>query len=587
MFGLDLRSLAAFRIAAAICIIGDLRVRSSDLFAHYTDGGILPRNILIEFFSGQWVFSFHLANGSIQFQTILFILAAVFAVMMLIGYRTKTAVFFSWLLLLSVHNRNPMVLQGGDVLFRMILFWSLFLPLGARYSVDYALKSNSLPEKTQILSFATLGYLIQICVLYWGTFAIKMTGYSKTAWWDEGMAVHNALSVDQFTLPLGYYLLGFPLVLKALNYAVIIFEAAGPFFLFMPFFTAFFRTAGVFFFLSMHIGIALCMLIGPFTWIGAISAIPFLPGAFWDKLAAWRPRRVTAVFYDGDCGFCKRMSLLIQTVFFLPRSQVQPAQTDIDAFEAMQRQNSWVVRDTAGDFHYKFDAFLVILEQGWLTRPLAFCLRFRPLAAAGTFVYEHVARRRPFYSRLVSGLEFRPLKIHLGFAGNVLAAASLAIVILWNLANIRPLGKWEHPWWRIPGYMLGFDQYWNMFSPPLLDDGWYVIPGKLRDGSEVDVYRDGAPVDWSKPRYVYKSYKNTRWRKYLMNIWSANHTDHRLYYGRFLCRQWNAAHPFEKQLEEFQIYFNEEMTKPYMSPMVRPVSIWHHYCFQVPANTQS
>jgi hypothetical protein len=29
-----------------------------------------------------------------------------------------------------------MVLQGGDDLLRALLFWSLFLPLGARASVD-------------------------------------------------------------------------------------------------------------------------------------------------------------------------------------------------------------------------------------------------------------------------------------------------------------------------------------------------------------------------------------------------------------------------------------------------------------------
>jgi hypothetical protein len=36
------------------------------------------------------------------------------------------------LLLVSLQARNPVVVAGGDVLFRWTLFWGLFFPLGAR-----------------------------------------------------------------------------------------------------------------------------------------------------------------------------------------------------------------------------------------------------------------------------------------------------------------------------------------------------------------------------------------------------------------------------------------------------------------------
>ena len=32
--------------------------------------------------------------------------------------------------------RNPLVVQGGDVLLRVLLFWAMFLPWCAYYSVD-------------------------------------------------------------------------------------------------------------------------------------------------------------------------------------------------------------------------------------------------------------------------------------------------------------------------------------------------------------------------------------------------------------------------------------------------------------------
>jgi hypothetical protein len=57
---------------------------------------------------------------------------------MLVGYYTKTASFLTWILTLSLHNRNYLVLHGGDVLQRVILFYALFLPLGDCYSIDNA-----------------------------------------------------------------------------------------------------------------------------------------------------------------------------------------------------------------------------------------------------------------------------------------------------------------------------------------------------------------------------------------------------------------------------------------------------------------
>ena len=35
-----------------------------------------------------------------------------------------------------MESRNPIILHGGDIVLRMMLFWSLFLPLGARWSAD-------------------------------------------------------------------------------------------------------------------------------------------------------------------------------------------------------------------------------------------------------------------------------------------------------------------------------------------------------------------------------------------------------------------------------------------------------------------
>src|SRR5687767_13442614 len=134
-FELDLRSLGLARIAFAILILVDLSLRSLDLVAHYTDSGLLPRIAIIEHPYSRWDWSLHLMNGSWQIQALLFLIAAVFAILLLLGYHTRLATIVSWALMVSLNSRNPLIVVG-DTLFRALLFWAIFLPWGNRLSID-------------------------------------------------------------------------------------------------------------------------------------------------------------------------------------------------------------------------------------------------------------------------------------------------------------------------------------------------------------------------------------------------------------------------------------------------------------------
>jgi hypothetical protein len=136
------------------------------------------------------------------------------------------------------------------------------------------------------------------------------------------------------------------------------------------------------------------------------------------------------------------------------------------------------------------------------------------------------------------------------------------------------------------GPFLGLDQYWGMFAPsPRKEDGWYVIPGELRDGRNVDlmpVTRDDYGmhrISYDKPQDVPATYKNEHWRKYLENIYNQDHADQRLYFGQYICRQWNAHHAGSDTLETFHIVYMLEMTLPdYRQSPLRKVNLWNHTC---------
>src|SRR4051812_26778847 len=92
----DLRALALMRVAIAIVTLLDLGVRLSDLEAFYSNTGVVPLPMLFERGWNDYFLSVHVISGLWQVQLVLFILAIIFAAMVLIGYRTTLFTCLSW-----------------------------------------------------------------------------------------------------------------------------------------------------------------------------------------------------------------------------------------------------------------------------------------------------------------------------------------------------------------------------------------------------------------------------------------------------------------------------------------------------------
>src|ERR671913_1894049 len=287
IFGADLRSLAVFRIVLALLVLADLANRATDLYQLYTDAGVLPRTVLLEEVLSPWVFSLNLMNGGSFFQVLLFSVGALAALGMLVGYRTRLMTFVVWIVLLSIHVRNPLVNGSESLLLRMLLFWAMLLPLGAYWSVDRA--RSALPRPSpRFLSLATFGLFMQIAFVYWFTSALK----SGPEWRTDYTALYYALSLDQLATPIGHFLLNFPNLLQVLTFGTFALEAFGLFLLFCPFFTGPVRTGTALAVMSLHFGIWLTMDIGIFPWISAFCMVCFFPAWFWEKASMVHSRLV-------------------------------------------------------------------------------------------------------------------------------------------------------------------------------------------------------------------------------------------------------------------------------------------------------
>jgi len=279
IFGADLRSLAVLRIVLAVIVLVDLAGRSRNLVAHYTDTGVLPRHVLLTETS-IWRLSLNLINGTLVVQGLLFGVTALAAVALLLGYRTRLMTVVVWVMVLSIQWRNPFILSSEDVLLRLLLFWSMFLPLGAWWSID-SVRERPCPQVSmRVLSMGTAGLFLQIAFMYWFTVIQK----SAPEWRVEGTALFYAFSAEQWTGPIGSSLLQFPALLTVLTFAALGIETLGPLLLFCPFATGTVRTAGVIALVSLQIGILLTLRIWLFPWLSAFCMVCFLPSWFWDRV---------------------------------------------------------------------------------------------------------------------------------------------------------------------------------------------------------------------------------------------------------------------------------------------------------------
>jgi hypothetical protein len=196
---------------------------------------------------------------------------------MMLGYKTRTVTILSWLMMLSMHNRNPLILQGGDDLLRMSLFWGMFLPWGKFYSID---SYHTEQTETKWFGFSGIGYMVLVFSVYFFSALLK----NSSEWHTEGTAIYYALSLDQMVLPPGRWLYNFPLILKYMTLGVYYTELIVPFLFFSPVYTKQLRLFAILGLTALHIGIASTLFVGLFFLIGLATLIGILPSTLIDKI---------------------------------------------------------------------------------------------------------------------------------------------------------------------------------------------------------------------------------------------------------------------------------------------------------------
>ncbi len=277
----DLRSLALFRIIIGTLAALELLNNLPDLATFYTDQGILPRTVVMENIEMGRIFAFHHMNGQLWFQVLLWAIGFASAVTLAVGYRTRLSTLLCWIFTLSIQERQPQVGYSVDVLYRMLLLYGIFLPLGARFSIDAILRPRRL--LTQIFqSPAVLGLYLQIASVYIFSVYLKHTGPV----WNEGLGVYFALSTELNATAFGEWLLSHYPWMKTMNNLTLIFESIVPLLIFIPWKKNGLRLLVFVDYAGFHLGMGFSLSVFYFQFIAIAGWTSTLPEQFWNFFKA-------------------------------------------------------------------------------------------------------------------------------------------------------------------------------------------------------------------------------------------------------------------------------------------------------------
>lgn len=567
LFSIDLRSLAALRCLGALTMLWCLIVWAPDLTLFFTDDGFLRRDEFAGRFDWARFSILQYVDGYAIALTI-WLAGLAGAVALLLGYRSRWAALVCWLVYLTFAGRNPMILQGGDVLLPLLLFWMVFLPVGAVFSIDAALDPADRRGETH-LSVATVGLLLQVLYVYvFG--ALLKTGQ---AWTPNGSAIYIALHIDSFVTPMGRILREFPLPMQLLTWFVYYLELFAPILLFFPDKRQFVRMVTLSLLWMMHLGFRIFLHIGHF-WLASLTSLcAYIPSRVWSWIGRWYftdAQRGMRIYYDRDCGFCLKTALILRE-FFLPRSiPVTPAQDDPVIGEVLEREVSWVVIDATGAQRLHWDAVAYVMSQSLILKPFGWLARLYGAVGLGAPTYRLIGNSRKGLGAATSRLLTpTPTIPTLGAPTQVALWLVIAFCFVWNFQHLggvfQPLPK--DVLIATTAQKAGFTQRWQMFAPsPPIIDGFPIFEAHSANGEVQNIFPSPPqPLSFETPDDVVGLFGGARQRAFVLQSWMRGGEDRLMYltrYARYRCDAVNASRTGDDRITTVTIHFLQNETKP-------------------------
>jgi predicted DCC family thiol-disulfide oxidoreductase YuxK len=533
---IDPRTLGLFRIALALLLLFDLARRIPGIELWYTDSGLLPGHVNLWRPSRPWQFSFFFALARPLEVGLGFALCAVSYAALLVGYRTRVAQVLSLICIISLQTRVDILSNGGDFAICVLSWWTVFMPLGRRFSVDAVLgslrerkelSSDALSETAALSrdtapfeSLAVVGASLQLAVIYLFN-ALHKSG----ATWMDGSAVHLVLQQERIITAVGLWARAHmtPEISRCASWSTLFVEGSLPLLILSPVGRPWTRRLAIVFIVLLHVGIAVLMNFGIFSPVMIVFATLLVSPEDWDVLArlVTRRKKRLVVHFDDDCGVCFAAARLLVRLDALGRIDLAPisARRDLPAgFDpTMLERTMLVVERDSGRYFVRGAALSRIVLALPFGSPVAWGLRLPLVSQAVAALYDRVALNRmsisAFFGWTACGtgtaagsgaLVAEPSPARLEMRNGLATLRESLLILLLVVAGSQVLAEnWAVPQalrpTRVPTWVEAAVSYgriqqgWGMFAPEApKTERSVVVDARTEDGRHVDPYNERA-----------------------------------------------------------------------------------------------
>jgi hypothetical protein len=282
---IDRRVLALFRVMLAGTLLYELARRAVHTTALFSNHGLLPNHYVQYAPQNVPQFSIYLPFSEPDEVGFAFVLTALVYVLLGVGFHTRVMSVLAFFCAFSLNTRNLFLEDGGCAALSIMAAWAMFLPLGDRFSVDALRRGvraelEGTPESREAItaphrSIAVLGIVLQMALIYFFN-ALHKKGLT----WRDGSAVHYVLWQNRLNTSFAVWLrMHEPAFFSPLmSYGTLLLEAALPALVLSPYYRVRARTFAVLAAISLHLGIALTMTLGPFSYAMIALDLLLLPG---------------------------------------------------------------------------------------------------------------------------------------------------------------------------------------------------------------------------------------------------------------------------------------------------------------------
>lgn len=267
----DLAPVAFFRILYGLQLLNWFWQLYPNLTAFFTDDGIFPRRQLLAFHPER--LSLLSLVGEWWQVALIWAFSCVVALALTVGWRTRLASFLAFVLIVSFQWRNPLILDGSDLVFRFMPLWLMFTNAGALYSIDALRRPHPPTGRGWALPVRILE--LQVAWIYLATGIEKVGG----SLWVNGTAAYYALQLEHtfgrwWARPVALQ----PVLVKLISWATLAVELG-----FLPLAMIPSRVTRIIAVVAaggLHFGILTMMNVGNFPVIMLSTLVLFLPSTW-------------------------------------------------------------------------------------------------------------------------------------------------------------------------------------------------------------------------------------------------------------------------------------------------------------------